>query len=375
LTDTAAILAALSRIPGPDGKTPLSESKALSDIVSHEGRVYFSIAIDPAQAQTLEPMRAAAEKAVRALKGVQGVVATLTSDRAQAGGHGHAHAGHSHGPAPGQRTTGARTQIELPGVKHLVAVASGKGGVGKSTTTANLALAFAAEGWKVGVLDADVFGPSQPTLFGLAGTKPETREGKLIPLEAYGIKVMSIGFLVDPETAMVWRGPMVMSAVQQLLRDVHWGELDILLVDMPPGTGDTQLTMAQSVTLSGAVIVSTPQDLALIDARRGIAMFEKTHIPVLGVVENMSYFICDAGKRYNIFGHGGAKAEAEKMGATFLGEIPLVMAIREGSDEGVPIVAAEPNGPQALAYRGIAGQLQAKLAGGTLKAAPVIRFN
>jgi ATP-binding protein involved in chromosome partitioning len=379
--DKATILAALSRITGPDGKTPLSESTALSDIVTHDGRVYFSIAIDPLQAQALEPMRSAAEKAVKALKGVEGVVATLTSDKPQGNGHSHSHAhshaGHSHAPGPqqGQRTTGARTQIELPGVKHLVAVASGKGGVGKSTTTANLALAFAAEGWRVGVLDADVFGPSQPTLFGLAGTKPETRDGKLVPLEAFGIKVMSIGFLVDPETAMVWRGPMVMSAVQQLLRDVHWGHLDILLIDMPPGTGDTQLTMAQSVTLSGAVIVSTPQDLALIDARRGIAMFEKTHIPVLGVVENMSYFICDAGKRYNIFGHGGAKAEAARMGATFLGEIPLVMAIREGSDEGVPIVAAEPAGPQAIAYRSIAAQLQAKLAGGTLKPAPAIRFN
>jgi ATP-binding protein involved in chromosome partitioning len=363
VTTRDAVLAALSAVPGPDGRTPLPRGEALSDIVIDAGRVYFSIAIDPKRAQELEPMRAAAEKAVRALKGVEGVVATLTAERPQAAS-----------PSPGQRTTGARAQIELPGVKHIVAVASGKGGVGKSTTTANLALGLAANGLKVGVLDADVFGPSQPTLFGLEGVKPDTRDGKLIPLESYGVKLMSIGFLVDPETAMVWRGPMVMSAIQQLLRDVLWGSLDVLLVDMPPGTGDAQLTLAQSVPLSGAVIVSTPQDLALIDARRGVAMFQKTQVPILGVVENMSYFICDAGKRYDIFGHGGAKAEADRMGVPFLGEIPLVMAIRAGSDGGVPIVVAEPAGPHAAAYRAIGESVAAMLTRGTVRAAPRITF-
>ncbi len=280
-----SIIAALSKVPGPDGVTALPRSGALSDVLIQGDKVYFSIAIDPKRAQELEPMRAAAEAAARRVSGVGGVVATLTAERALQAGQSHAGHSHSHGAAPGARTTGARTQIELPGVKHIVAVASGKGGVGKSTTTANLALALAAQGLKVGVMDADVFGPSQPTLFGLEGVKPDQAGGKLIPLENYGVKLMSIGFLVDPETAMVWRGPMVMSAIQQLLRDVTWGELDILLVDMPPGTGDAQLTLAQSVPLAGAVIVSTPQDLALIDARRGIAMFGKTSVPVLGIIE------------------------------------------------------------------------------------------
>jgi ATP-binding protein involved in chromosome partitioning len=366
-----AVAAALSRIHGPDGTTPLPQSGALSDIVVQGDKVYFSIAIDPKRAQELEPMRADAENAVRALRGVGGVVAALTSERPAT----EASRPHNHAPAAGQRTTGARTTIDLPGVKHIVAIASGKGGVGKSTTTANLALGLATLGLKVGVMDADVFGPSQPTLFGLEGAKPEQQGGKLIPLESYGIKLMSIGFLVDAEAAMVWRGPMVMSAVQQLLRDVLWGELDVLLVDMPPGTGDTQLTLAQSVALSGAVIVSTPQDLALIDARRGIAMFQKTSVPVLGLIENMSYFICDnCGKRHELFAHGGARAEAERLGAPFLGEIPLDLAIREGSDNGVPIAIAEPAGPHAAAYQAIARSIAAALMRGTRRAAPNIRF-
>jgi ATP-binding protein involved in chromosome partitioning len=371
-----AVLAALARIAGPNGTTALPGSGALSDVVIQGDKVYFSIAIDPRRAQELEPMRAAAENAVRAMKGVGGVVATLTSERPTGAAQAQSHHGHSHATAatPGQRTTGARTSIELAGVKSIVAVASGKGGVGKSTTTANLALGLAALGLKVGIMDADVFGPSQPTLFGLAGSKPEQAGGKLIPLESFGIKLMSIGFLVDAETAMVWRGPMVMSAIQQLLRDVSWGELDILLVDMPPGTGDAQLTLAQSVPLSGAVIVSTPQDLALIDARRGIAMFQKTSVPVLGIIENMSYFICDAGKRYDIFGHGGARKEAEKLGVPFLGEIPLVMSIRAGSDDGVPIVVAEPGGPHATSFIAIAASIQTALARGTSRKAPNISF-
>jgi ATP-binding protein involved in chromosome partitioning len=362
-----AVLASLATIAGPDGRTPLPQSGALSDVVIQDDKVYFSIAIDPKRAMELEPMRAAAEKAIKAMRGVGGVVATLTSERPQS---------QSSAPqATGQRTTGARTAISLPDVRAIVAVASGKGGVGKSTTTANLALGLHALGLKVGIMDADVFGPSQPMLFGLEGTKPNQRDGKLIPLENYGIKLMSIGFLVDAEAAMVWRGPMVMSAIQQLLRDVLWGELDVLLVDMPPGTGDAQLTLAQSVPLSGAVIVSTPQDLALIDARRGIAMFQKTNVPVLGLVENMSYFICDGcGKRHELFSHGGARMEAEKLGTAFLGEIPLDLTIREGSDNGVPIVVAEPDGPFAAAYTAIASTIAAALKRGPVRPAPRMTF-
>jgi ATP-binding protein involved in chromosome partitioning len=214
----------------------------------------------------------------------------------------------------------------------------------------------------VGVLDADIYGPSMPRLFGLRG-KPET-DGKIIkPMEAYGIKVMSIGFLVDEDVAMIWRGPMVQSALTQMMRDVAWGELDCLVVDMPPGTGDAQLTMAQTVPLAGAVIVSTPQDVALIDARRGVKMFERTKVPVLGLIENMSFFCCpNCGHTTNIFGHGGARAEAGRMGAEFLGEIPLLLDIRTASDAGTPIVAAEPDGVAAQAFGEIARRLWEKLA-------------
>ena len=263
---------------------------------------------------------------------------------------------------------------QIPGVRHIVAVASGKGGVGKSTTAANLALALASLGLKIGLLDADIYGPSVPRLFAIRD-KPALKENRiLVPFEPLGIKVMSIGFLVDEETPMVWRGPMVMSAVTQLLREVDWGELDILVVDMPPGTGDAQLTLAQNVPISGAVIVSTPQDLALIDARRGVAMFNKVEVPILGIVENMSYFICpDCGGRHDIFAHGGARAEATKLGVPFLGEIPLTMAIRAQADAGTPIVASAPDSPQAGVYRAIAMQVRDRLsAGGLGRPAPRI---
>ena len=232
----------------------------------------------------------------------------------------------------------------MPGIDAIIAVASGKGGVGKSTTAVNIALGLAANGLKVGVLDADIYGPSMPRLLDIRG-KPQTVDGKILrPMENYGLKVMSMGFLVDEETPMIWRGPMVMSALTQMLREVEWGELDVLVVDMPPGTGDAQLTMAQQVPLAGAVIVSTPQDLALIDARKGLNMFRKVDVPLLGIVENMSYFIApDTGKRYDIFGHGGAQREAERLGVTFLGEVPLQMEIRETSDTGAPVVVSKPD--------------------------------
>lgn len=262
----------------------------------------------------------------------------------------------------------------IPGVKNIIAVASGKGGVGKSTTACNLALALSAQGLKVGLLDADIYGPSVPKLFGLSGKPKVIEERLLAPMDGYGIKVMSIGFLIEPETAMIWRGPMVQSAITQMLREVAWGELDILVVDMPPGTGDAQLTMAQATPLSGAVIVSTPQDLALIDARRGVTMFRKVAVPILGVIENMATFVCpNCGHSSHIFGHGGARAEAARLDVPFLGEIPLNMTIRETSDAGRPVVAVDPDGPQAQIYRTIAAQLWSNLSGGpATRAAPRI---
>ncbi|GGC73257.1 iron-sulfur cluster carrier protein ApbC [Chelatococcus reniformis] len=360
------VLAALAQVAGPDGTTPLPRSGTLSDIVVTNGKVYFSIGIDPTRAAELEPMRAAAERAVKALAGVDAVVATLTAE-APAGGRAARTAPAPGRPAqaqPGPRATAARARTEVPGVKQIIAVASGKGGVGKSTTACNLALALARTGLSVGVLDADVYGPSMPRLFGIS-SKPELGDDRMLrPPERFGLKVMSIGFLVEDEAAIIWRGPMVMSALQQLLREVAWGALDVLVVDMPPGTGDAQLTMAQNVPLAGAVIVSTPQDLALIDARRGIAMFRKVDVPVLGIVENMSTFICPAcGTRSDIFGHGGARHEAERIGVPFLGEVPLHIRIRELSDSGEPVVVADPDGPHARAYDAIAHQVASALAG------------
>jgi ATP-binding protein involved in chromosome partitioning len=269
------------------------------------------------------------------------------------------------GAAPGRPARAAQpTQPLAPGVRSIIAVASGKGGVGKSTTAVNLALALAAIGRKVGVLDADIYGPSMPRMLGISG-RPRTVDGKrLEPLENFGIKCMSMGFLVDEETPMIWRGPMVMSALQQMLRDVEWGELDVMVVDMPPGTGDAQLTMAQQVPLAGAVIVSTPQDIALLDARKGLNMFRKVDVPVLGIVENMSFFRCPhCGERSDIFSHGGARREAERLGVEFLGELPLDMAIRETSDEGRPIVVSDPGSEHAQVYRRIAARVWEKISG------------
>ena len=257
----------------------------------------------------------------------------------------------------------------LPQVRHIVAVASGKGGVGKSTVAVNLAVALARQGLKVGLLDADIYGPSLPRMLGLA-RKPEVRGDRMIPLDAWGLKAMSIGFLVDEATAMVWRGPMVMGALEQMMGQVEWGALDIMIVDMPPGTGDAQLTMAQRVTMTGAVIVSTPQDIALLDARRGVKMFQQTRVPVLGLVENMSFFCCpNCGHRTEIFGHGGARAEASKLGAEFLGEIPLLLDIRTAADAGTPIVASAPDSEGARAYTLLAARVWDKVQGDGAKAA------
>jgi ATP-binding protein involved in chromosome partitioning len=348
------ILAALQTVPGPDGKTSLTRSGALSGLSIKDSKVYVSIAVDPRQSAALEPMRAAAEAALRRLPGVTIALVNLTAEK----------------QTP-PKTVPPRS-IAIPGVSNIVAVASGKGGVGKSTCCVNLALGLASLGWRIGILDADVFGPSLPRLLGLKA-KPETQGRAIRPLVAYGVKAMSIGFLVEEEDAMIWRGPMVMSAIQQLLRDVLWGELDCLLVDMPPGTGDAQLTLAQNVPLAGAVIVSTPQDLALIDARRGIAMFKKVAVPVLGIIENMSYFLCPhCGARSDIFAHGGARTEAEKYAVPFLGEVPLDIAIREHSDSGHPLIAADPDGEHARIFRAIAAKVKAALEKGRTRAAPKI---
>ncbi|WP_127520215.1 Mrp/NBP35 family ATP-binding protein [Mesorhizobium sp. Z1-4] len=334
----------------------------VSEIFIADAKVFFSVTVPAEKAREMEPLRAAAETAVKSLPGVEGTVVALTAER-KGGGMERAPQPQPR-PAPQQSPQQGRQPAKrgVPGVKSIIAVASGKGGVGKSTTAVNIALGLAANGLNVGILDADIYGPSMPRLLGLSG-KPETVDGKVLkPMQAYGIKVMSMGFLVEEETPMIWRGPMVMSALTQMLREVAWGELDVLVVDMPPGTGDAQLTMAQQVPLAGAIIVSTPQDLALIDARKGLNMFRRVDVPLLGIVENMSYFIApDTGTRYDIFGNGGARRDAERLGVPFLGEVPLTMNIRERSDSGEPVVASEPDGPQAAIYREIAGRVLERL--------------
>ncbi len=346
----------------------------VSGLAVRDGHVAFALEVEPARAAGLESLRRAAEQAVDALPGVLSVSAVLTAQKAAAAAprapaHGQPAHGHSHGAGP----QAAAAKPLVPGVKTIVAVASGKGGVGKSTTAANLALGLAANGLKVGILDADIYGPSMPRMLGIAG-KPNSRDGRVLePMQNYGVKCMSMGFLVAEDTPMIWRGPMVMSALNQMLRDVNWGELDILVVDLPPGTGDAQLTMAQQVPLSGAVIVSTPQDIALLDARKGLNMFRKVDVPVLGIIENMSYFSCpNCGHRSEIFSHGGARREADKLGVEFLCEVPLDIAIRETSDEGMPIVVSQPDSEHAKVYRLLATRVWEKVAGATQRPAPRI---
>ncbi len=369
-----AVLETLRSIKGPDFEGDIVSLGLVSEIFVADGKVFFSITVPAERAQQLEPLRAAAERAVKAMQGVNGAVVALTAER-KGGGMERAPAPRPAPPPQAQRPAAAPQgapagrqpgKREVPGIGAIIAVASGKGGVGKSTTAVNLALALEAAGKRVGLLDADIYGPSMPRLLGISG-KPETVDGKILkPMEKYGLKAMSIGFLVEEETPMIWRGPMVVSALTQMLREVAWGELDILVVDMPPGTGDAQLTMAQQVPLAGAVIVSTPQDLALIDARKGLNMFRRVDVPVLGIVENMSYFIApDTGKRYDIFGHGGAEAEAGRLGVPFLGAVPLEMAIRETSDAGTPVVASDPQGVHAEKYRAIAEAVLAGLSAET----------
>ena len=362
VVDKQTVLDRLGQIRGPDDDRDIVRRGMVSDIVIADDKVMFSITVPAERADAFEPMRHAAETAVRTIPGVTGAMVVLTAEK-KAGTGSPVEARRPPQPEPARkrpaepqgRQPAAPAKVGVPGVDAIIAVASGKGGVGKSTTAVNLALALKTNGLRVGILDADIYGPSLPRLLNLTG-RPEAIEGRtLMPMEAYGVGVMSMGFLVEEDTPMIWRGPMVTSALSQMLREVAWGELDVLVVDMPPGTGDAQLTMAQQVPLAGAVIVSTPQDLALIDARKGLRMFQRVDVPVLGIVENMSYFVCPhCGERTEIFAHGGARREAERLGAPFLGEVPLDLRIRLTSDSGKPIVVAEPESPQAEAYRKIA---------------------
>ena len=377
------VLAALGKISGPDG-VPLPAGGKLSEIVAADGKVFFSISVEAAAVKQWESVRERAEAAVRAVPGVTSAMVALTAERAGGAGGGtrsqpaqRLQPGQrpAQRPAPGGQDSAPRapSPAGIPGVESIIAVASGKGGVGKSTTAVNLALGLRDLGLKVGILDADIYGPSMPKLLAIR-EKPQTVGGtRLKPIERHGLAIMSIGFLIEEETPMIWRGPMVMSALTQMLREVEWGTLDILVVDMPPGTGDAQLTMAQQVPLKGAVIVSTPQDLALIDARRGIAMFRRVNVPVLGIVENMSTFICPhCGTRSDIFGHGGARHEAERLDVPFLGEVPLDIVIREKSDAGMPVVATAPDSAHAQVYRDIAARVLDSLKGSSRPAPKIV---
>ncbi len=405
--DKTQVLDALRRVKGPDLESNLVDLGLVSEILIKDARVYFSITIPASRAEELEQLRKAAEKVVSNIAGVAGVTAVLTADAApgtvrpspmksapvkSSGAAVPEHArvqaarakgamGDGAGPRQAAAAgTAAQKQVQnVPGVKHVIAVASGKGGVGKSTVAVNLALGLQAIGLKVGVVDADIYGPSQPRLLGISG-QPEISKGKAIkPIVGYGLKVMSMGFLVEEGTPIVWRGPMVVNALGQMLRDTDWagdtGDLDVLVIDMPPGTGDIQLTISQNVPLSGAVIVSTPQDLALIDARKGIAMFQKVEVPILGIVENMSYFLCPScGTRSDIFGHGGARNEAAKLGVPFLAEVPLHMDIRETSDSGKPVTVTAPESVHAGIFRELAVKVWSEVerAKGTLTPPPVL---
>ena len=353
------ILSALSQIRDPDRDRDIVSLDMIAGLQIKDGHVAFGIEVDPERGPKLEPLRKQAEEVVHALPGVLTVTAVLTAERRKADAPG-APAG---APAPAGQGGGQGGQLALPGIASIVAVASGKGGVGKSTTAVNLALAMASSGKKIGILDADIYGPSIPRMLGVR-EKPVSEDGKtLTPLESYGITCMSMGFLVDEETPVIWRGPMATGALEQLLRDVAWGQLDALVVDMPPGTGDIHLSMAQRVPLTGAVIVSTPQDIALLDARKGLNMFRKVDVPVLGFIENMSYFACPhCGERTDIFSHGGAEIEAQRLGIPFLGAIPLDIKIRETSDAGHPIVVSAPESEHAQAYLAIADQVWTQVA-------------
>ncbi|RCL02240.1 MAG: ParA/MinD ATPase like protein [Candidatus Tokpelaia sp. JSC189] len=351
------VLGQLKQVKGPDFTDDIVSLGLVSEISIVDGKVFFSITVPTGRAEELELLRQTAEKVVTAIDGVNSAVVTLTAERK----HGTEEKSMFSLRSAAHKQLRIAPRRPIEGVKYIITVASGKGGVGKSTTAINLALALKESGLTIGLLDADIYGPSLPRLVGIH-RRPESHDKKLEPLEQYGLKLISMGFLVDEETPMVWRGPMVMGAITQMLRDVLWAPLDVLVVDMPPGTGDAHLTLAQQVPLSGSVIISTPQDLALADARKGIEMFMKVGVPILGIIENMSYFIApDTGRRYDIFGHGSVRLEAKKRKVAFLGEVPLDPQIRAASDEGRPIILAKPYGLHAKRYRDIAQVIIKKL--------------
>ena len=360
------VLAALDQVIDPASGRTVVQQDMIQGLVVKDGHVGFVLEVAPDRAAASEGLRKICEAMALGVKGVKSVTAVLTAHDDHPHHHDHDHKhdhnhGHSHAPKPAVAKQPPQPQAGIPGVAAIIAVASGKGGVGKSTVAVNLALSLSRLGLKTGLLDADIYGPSLPRLMGIT-EKPESDGKKLKPIEKHGLKTMSIGFLVEEDQAMIWRGPMVQSALTQMLSDVEWAPLDVLVLDMPPGTGDAQLTIAQRVPLKGAVIVSTPQDIALIDVKKGITMFQKTHVPILGVVENMSMFVCSGcGAEHDIFGHGGAKLTAEKLGAPFLGEIPLVPRIRETSDAGTPISISAPDSAEAMAFMEVAKKVAASL--------------
>ncbi len=343
------VLEVLKQVTAPGTGQDIVSSGVMRALNVDENGVSFVLEIAPDQATAMEPVRAEAEARVKAL-GVAQVSALMTAHSAKA-------------PPPDLKPAARKPAApqgpqKVPGVDRIVAVASGKGGVGKSTVAANLAAALAAQGRRVGLLDADVYGPSQPRMLGVSG-RPASPDGKaILPLKAHGITMMSMGLMVEDGKAVVWRGPMLMGALQQMMNQVQWGELDVLIVDLPPGTGDVQLTLSQKFAVDGAVIVSTPQDVALLDARKGMDMFRQLNVPILGMIENMSTHICsNCGHEEHVFGHGGVAAEAKKLGVPLLAEVPLHLSIRLGGDGGAPVVVTDPDGPQADAFFQVARSL------------------
>jgi len=345
---TETVTNALKSVADPASGKDIVTTNMMRALTVNGGEVSFVLEVDPARAKQLEPVRQEAEARVKALAGVTSVSAVMTAHSAPTAPPDLKPAGRPQPPAP----------TKIPGVDHVIAVASGKGGVGKSTVSANLACALAAQGRRVGLLDADVFGPSQPRMMGVSG-RPGSADGKkILPKHNHGVTMMSMGLMTEEGQAVVWRGPMLISALQQMLMQVEWGPLDVLIVDLPPGTGDVQLTLAQKAQLDGAIIVSTPQDVALLDARKGIDMFHKVKTPIIGMIENMSTHICsNCGHEEHVFGHGGVAKEAAKMGVPLLAEIPLDLDIRLASDAGAPIVVAKPDSAPAGSFRKIAKTL------------------